>query len=349
MKKMLTNISLAVALASSMACATEYEFDVTPVIGGVIPEGNLDLDDQLYYGLKVGQKIDGLFDKVEFGIEHAPKVAVDYTGGKEVDILRLNLNLLKNFYVSGGFSTYGLVGVGFEALSDNYRYNNDRPYVDYGLGMRYGFTDRLSLVGEVRHGIKVNANPRDFTQNNLFYSLGFSYAFGEIEQAVVPPKPKPVEVKKVVPVVVEEKVVDRDDDKDGVLNSVDECPNTPAGVPVDAKGCAKTISLHINFNFDKANILPQYDNQINSVANFMTKYPVYKVMLEGYTDSIGSEKYNMKLSDKRSSAVAKALKAKGVSAKRISTVGYGEAKPVSTNMTKEGRAKNRRVDAVFSY
>ncbi len=347
MKKMLLAAGLSAALLSSVATATEYEYDITPVIGGVMPEGNLDLDNQLYYGLKFGQKFGGWFDKVEFGIEHAPKVAVEYTGGEEVDILRLNFHFLKDFYVAGGFSTYGLVGLGYEALSNNYRYNNDRPFVDYGLGIKYNFTDAFALVGEVRHGVKLGANPRDFTQNNLFYSLGFSYAFGEIKQEV-----KKVEepVKKVVPVaVVEEKVVDGDDDKDGVLNSVDECPNTPAGVPVDEKGCAKTISLHVNFNFNKANILPQYNSQIDSVANFMNKYPVYKVMLEGYTDSIGSEKYNMKLSDKRSSAVAKVLKEKGVDASRISTVGYGEAKPVSTNMTKEGRAKNRRVDAIFSY
>ncbi len=88
---------------------------------------------------------------------------------------------------------------------------------------------------------------------------------------------------------------------------------------------------------------------INQVADFMVKYPVYSVMLEGYTDSTGPEAYNLKLSDRRAAAVAKSLKTKGVDPKKISTVGYGESNPVASNKTKEGRAQNRRVDAVFSY
>lgn len=344
MKKTLLALSVATALFAGSAVAAEYEYEITPTIGGVMPEGNLDLDDQLSFGLRFGKNLDGYWaDQVELALEYAPDVDVEYTGGEDVDIFRGSLNLIKDIPMTKYFSFYGLVGAGFEALSDNYRGNNDRLFVSYGAGMKYRLTEKLALKAEARHSTKLNASGENSTQNNLFYTLGLAYSFGEVAQPV-PPTPTPVVEEEVV-----EEVAIGDDDNDGVLNNVDECPDTPEGVPVEENGCPKTISLHINFNFDKANILPKYDAEINKVADFMNKYPVYKVMLEGYTDSTGPEAYNMKLSDRRSASVAKALEGRGVTADRVSTAGYGESNPVAPNTSREGRAENRRVDAVFSY
>ncbi len=345
MKKTLLAVSVASALLASSAVATEYEYEITPMVGGVIPEGNLDLNDHMFFGVRVAKNLSDMwFDQVELGIDAAPRVKVDHTGGKKVDIYRGLIHLVKDIPLTQSFSLYGLVGAGAEGLSDNWRSNNDRMFVDYGLGLKYRFTDKLALKAEATHEVKLNASHKDDTQNKFLFSLGLAYAFGEVAQPPVVEKVIEVEEK---PVVVEK--VEGDDDNDGVLNNMDECPNTPAGVPVDAKGCPQTISLHVNFNFDKANILPKYDAQINQVADFMVKYPVYSVMLEGYTDSTGSEAYNLKLSDRRAAAVAKSLINKGVDGKKVSTVGYGESNPVASNKTKEGRALNRRVDAVFSY
>lgn len=343
MKKVLLTLSVVAAMAASSLSAVEYEYEITPTVGGVMPEGNLDIDDQLYFGLIFGKRIsDAWFDQFQLGVEYAPGVDYDI-GNEDTGIIRGTLNFVKYFPITDSFSIYGLVGFGGEHLTNNQFGNNNRFFVDYGAGLKYNFTDQLALKLEARHGIKLNASPENSTQNNLFYSLGLSYAFGEVSAA-----PAPVKEEVVEEVVVKE-VKDGDDDGDGVLNSVDECPNTPAGVPVDAKGCPLTISLHVNFNFDKANVLPKYIPEVKKVANFMSKYPVYKVMLEGYTDSTGPEDYNMKLSDRRAAAVAKSLEKLGVSGDKISTAGYGESKPVASNKTKEGRAENRRVDAVFSY
>lgn len=343
MKKMLLVLSLAVAM---FAASPEYKYEITPTVGGVMPEGNLDLDDQLSIGLRLGKNLnDYWFDQVELAAEYSPDVKVDYTGGEKVDIFRGSLNFLKDVYVGNSMSLYGLVGVGFEALSDNWRGNNDRAFVNYGAGLKFNFTDQLALRAEVRHAAKLNASGNNDFQNNLLYTLGLSYSFGEVAVA-----PAPVAAPEVVEeaVVVEEPVIG-DDDGDGVLNNVDECPNTPQGVPVDEKGCAKTISLHVKFNFDQATILPEYANEISQVADFMNKYLVYKVALEGYTDSTGPDAYNLKLSDRRSDAVANELVRLGVDKNRITTAGFGETKPVATNKTREGRAENRRVEAVFSY
>ena len=80
----------------------------------------------------------------------------------------------------------------------------------------------------------------------------------------------------------------------------------------------------------------------------MNEHSDYRVVLEGHTDSVGNDAYNQKLSEKRANAVAKALKDLGVSASKITTVGYGETKPIADNKTKEGRAENRRVEARFN-
>ncbi len=346
MKKSLLAISAATALFTSSAVAADYNFEFTPVIGGVMPEKNLDIDDHGLVGFRIGKNLqNSYFSQIEVGFDVAPRVKVDYTSGKKVDIYRGLIHLVKDIPLSKSFSFYGLVGAGAEALSDNWRDNNDRMFIDYGLGVKYKFTDRLALKAELTHEVKLNADEDHYTNNIGLFTLGLSYTFGETAQAPV----EKVVVVEEKPVVEEVVVVAGDDDGDGVANNMDECPNTPAGVPVDAKGCPQTISLHVNFNFNKANVLPKYDAQISKVADFMVKYPVYNVMLEGYTDSTGPEAYNLKLSDKRAASVAKELKKKGVEEKKISTVGYGESNPVASNKTREGRAQNRRVDAVFSY
>ena len=88
-------------------------------------------------------------------------------------------------------------------------------------------------------------------------------------------------------------------------------------------------------------------NEIKNVSDVLVAHPDYKVILEGHTDSTGSDAYNQKLSLRRAAAVAGALQTFGVDASRISSVGYGESKPIATNSTKAGRAQNRRVDAKF--
>ena len=71
------------------------------------------------------------------------------------------------------------------------------------------------------------------------------------------------------------------------------------------------------------------------------------VLIEGYTDDVGSENFNLGLSDRRAASVRNALLAAGVSPLRISTIGYGEARPIASNSTPEGRQMNRRVEIVI--
>ena len=154
--------------------------------------------------------------------------------------------------------------------------------------------------------------------------------------------------KKEVP----KKIADLDSDNDGVTDSLDRCPNTPRGIKVDRVGCPVpipkkvSITLLVEFDFDKDVVKAQYRNDIEKVANFLKAYPKTTGELEGHTDSIGAEEYNMRLSKRRAESVKKYLVENfNIKAARLSTIGYGESNPVASNETDAGRQKNRRVVA----
>ncbi len=139
-----------------------------------------------------------------------------------------------------------------------------------------------------------------------------------------------------------------DSDGDGVYDGLDKCPDTPKGVEVDENGCPKKPDLseveNILFQFDKADVIPVPNAALDRVVEILKAYPTARIEIQGHTDSIGSESYNMKLGLKRAEAVKKYLVDHGISADRLETKSFGETKPIAPNDTKEGRAKNRRVE-----
>jgi len=107
-----------------------------------------------------------------------------------------------------------------------------------------------------------------------------------------------------------------------------------------------SLTLHFEFDFDKAVVRPEHHDDAKRIADELNKYSDANVELEGHTDSIGTEEYNMGLSKRRAASVKKYLVEKfNINPSRISTAGYGESNPVATNDTKAGRQKNRRVMA----
>lgn len=87
---------------------------------------------------------------------------------------------------------------------------------------------------------------------------------------------------------------------------------------------------------------------ISKISNFMKTYPTRKLLVEGFTDSRGSDSYNLDLSERRANAVRNALTAAGVESERIQVRGYGESYPIASNDTPEGRQLNRRVEVIIS-
>ena len=101
-----------------------------------------------------------------------------------------------------------------------------------------------------------------------------------------------------------------------------------------------------NFAFDSAKLTPAGEAILDEAIAAMTKHQGITVRIEGNTDAIGSDAYNMKLGQRRADAVEGYLVAHGIAASRLSTVSYGKTRPIASNDTEEGRAKNRRVDLV---
>ncbi len=148
----------------------------------------------------------------------------------------------------------------------------------------------------------------------------------------------------------------KDGDKDGVYDGLDKCPKSAPGVKVDSRGCeivkkeepikvGETIVLeNLYFDSDKSNIDSADAAIIDKWIKVLKENPEMEVMVQGHTDSNASEKYNLQLSQKRADAVVSYMVSKGIAKSRIKAKGFGESKPVASNDTKEGRAKNRRVE-----
>ncbi len=107
------------------------------------------------------------------------------------------------------------------------------------------------------------------------------------------------------------------------------------------------VQLKTQFDFNKAAIMPRYKDKLQKVAEFMIKYPETTTVIEGHTCSMGTAKYNLKLSEKRAQAVKDYLIREGVGAGRLDIMAYGETKPIASNATNKGREQNRRVIAVI--
>ena len=114
-----------------------------------------------------------------------------------------------------------------------------------------------------------------------------------------------------------------------------------------ARGLIVNMS-DVLFDFNKATLKPGAREKLSKVAGIVLAYPGLRLDLEGHTDSIGSDEYNMVLSDKRASSVHDYLIAQGVPAGSVSARGLGKADPVASNATAEGRQRNRRVEMVVS-
>jgi OOP family OmpA-OmpF porin len=120
-------------------------------------------------------------------------------------------------------------------------------------------------------------------------------------------------------------------------------PVAPAPAPVQ-DNCGRIVLRGVNFAFDSAEIDPASSVVLDAAADQLKECPDVNVSVQGHTDSVGSESYNQQLSERRAEGVRSDLVEGGVSASRLTAVGFGESQPVASNDTEEGRALNRRVE-----
>ncbi|MGH8119322.1 MAG: OmpA family protein [Gammaproteobacteria bacterium] len=149
-------------------------------------------------------------------------------------------------------------------------------------------------------------------------------------------------------VAVDSNGCELDTDGDGVPDYRDQCPDTPKGAIVDTEGCSRVLARlqDVHFAFDSAELTNEAKSVLDAAVATINSNPSDTISVEGHTDSTGSDAYNSQLSQRRARSVADYLASRGVSASRLQAVGKGESYPVASNDTSEGRSQNRRVEII---
>jgi len=341
-------LAFSALLAASLLGASEYNYEISPMVGYAFPNSGQNLKDHGVYGAELQ------FNDVESAIK--PELSVLYSDAKyeqgfgNTDIFRSALNGVYNLTPSNNITPFVKAGLGYETMSKTHLDNHDSAFADVGAGVKVALAEQVALKLEAIDMVKFNNFNLD---NNLLIMAGLSFAFGEKAQPAAPvveaapvaepavePAPAPVAAPAPKPVVA----APVDSDGDGVFDPQDKCPNTPKGFKVDTDGCPLKATLQLNFSTDSTKVDAEGTAKVNAFAEFLKESPAYKANIVGHTDSTASDAYNQKLSEKRAEKVKSMLIEDGVAAERLTSEGMGEKMPVATNKTKEGRAANRRIE-----
>lgn len=129
-------------------------------------------------------------------------------------------------------------------------------------------------------------------------------------------------------------------------NAAEEMEQDLEGARIErvGEGIKITFDSGILFDVNKADLQPAAQTNLASLATILAKYEDTDILIEGHTDSDGSDDHNLGLSERRAGSVRTYLSAQGISVPRMTTMGYGETQPVADNATASGKAMNRRVE-----
>ena len=334
--------TLALFLAASLAAQAEVgDWYVAPSIGYTDDDPDRKIDAsisgaQIQVGREMSEhlSLEGLFGYHD----------IDGFPGQEH--LELGLNVIGNFLPDSLFSPYVIGGIGYLRADvgtpdfggsppANSTANNATATGGLGLKIKFGDSPwSLRTEWRLRHAFDSDNSLTDHVA-----ALGIQYNFGggsaTTMAAATEPEPDTGVVVPVAPV---------DSDGDGVPNDRDQCPGTPAGAKVDARGCEIVKFDNVYFGFDSAVLLATAKRMLDDSASVLKRHPDAKVDIAGYADSRGPESYNMKLSERRAEAVREYLERAGVDGARMSTRGYGESHEGASDMSANGLAENRRVE-----
>ena len=329
-------------------------FDSDTIGGGNDNFGslNVDNDDSVGASLAIGKPITSWLNLELFGFYFNPDQDLNGQGAGDADLYGFGLDALF-FPARDTFPVYGILGaawgkkdVGFSSINGtNVGDDADADFLDAGVGYMYTLNDYgLKVRAEYRYRYTtvdsadvLGSGYEDARYDDHIVSVGLQVPIGAPPQAPAPaPAPQPVGPQ--------------DSDGDGVIDANDQCPGTPRGTEVDARGCpiekkAPIVLKGVTFEFDSSKLTAQATNRLDNVVDALEASPDVNFRVDGYTDSIGTDRYNLDLSQRRVDSVRSYLMNHGITSSRITgTQGHGESNPVATNETAAGRAQNRRVE-----
>jgi OOP family OmpA-OmpF porin len=262
------------------------------------------------------------------------------SSGPSEQLRATSLDVLYKFLPNSIFRPFILSGVG--ELQDRLGANLDNNHswmAEAGVGVLTGIG---SQSGSTRLQLRTEAKyRREFIQTNAYipnnpgdvlFGVGLQLSFGN------PTRPAPVVAPAPAP---EPAPIPRE-----VVATPPEPCHAPAGFQVDAN-CHiidQTVVVRaVDFEFNSTQLTAPAQHTLNEVAAALMTQPELHIEVQGHTDSIGTDSYNLGLSQRRADAVKAYLISRGLSASILSAKGFGKAKPIAGNDTAEGRAQNRRV------
>lgn len=315
MRKIISTVG-AVLLAATLSVNANEGFYVGPSVTGYA------LDSDRY----VGGGEEAIVGGLNLGYRFFNDWALELGVGTEIANSDLEVAKLDMYYWFGedtkGWRPYFTMGaVYYEQKSGNTpTLNPDQEYTtqaSVGLGLSKMLDKHWEFRSDVRflHQVRESESNMDGALN-----LALNYYFNSpVEAPVAQAAPAPVYTP----------------------------PPAPAPAPETR---TITVRLNVEFEFDKAVVRAIYGDELQAVAKAMKAQSDIELVLEGHTDSMGSDQYNQGLSERRVAAVkARLAQEYGIDSNRISTVGYGESRPIADNATAEGRARNRRVIGELSF
>lgn len=369
MIKLTNSIRLAIlgaAMTTGMASAQEQSgFTISPMLGFYGFDGELEWEDSISGSIALGYRSAG-----PLGLELVYMMASTETELSAIDLdqEQVRLDLLYHLGRSGPVEPYLVAGVGLQRLSPDGWEDYDNTVATLGFGINYFLTEGLSVRSDFRV-----FNDVDYESTDYGFGLGLRYLFGAQKAAPAVEEPRvttPADSDKDgvpdstdrCPGTARGTSVDDngckiilDEDGDGVADERDACPDTSAGASVDAQGCyeviteTREVTMRVEFANNSAEVSPNSISEIKKAADFMTKYPLTQAVIEGHSDDRGAADYNQKLSEQRAASVALVLVREfGIDKSRVSSVGYGESRPLVENNSEANRAANRRVTAKIS-
>ncbi len=369
MKKKLLALSLSCLAGTALANDHDDRWMLSPSLIFNATDSAKNLESDFGLGLGLGKFLNEKWS-LDFELDSASFDAED-TGGS---VTQTGLGLMARYHFNHSDSMRPFLGVGAGYLDHNGSgaargVDSSDLMLNLSAGVRKSVTDRVGFITEVKYRLDTD----DYTGTNSSYddylfSMGLNIALGAAKSApaaapLVEPAPQldgdgdgvsdqndrcpnsPAGVK-----VNAQGCHDHDHDKDGVMNDMDKCPDSRAGAVVDAEGCEVQVVIELQgvyFDLDKATLKPESIAILDAAVKTMGEHGTLVVEVAGHTDSSASEAYNQNLSERRAEVVYNYLVEQGVSADRMTWRGYGEMNPIAPNDTAEGRAKNRRTELVI--
>lgn len=348
----------AVGVSSQVAAQQSSGFTITPGVEYQMFDQELSLDNPFLGSIGLGYKTSTPWG---FELSYLLGSSERTLNGHDIDVENYRLDALYHFAEKDGVQPYLLIGGG-KQVYDYGSMDLENDMMNVGGGLKVGINDLLSLRTELR---LINDLENELTHFSVGLGLQFLLGGSRATQAPIATTPADSDNDGVpdsrdrCPGTPAGTRVDAngcelvlDADGDGVADADDQCPGTSAGARVDDKGCyiiineTREVQLRVNFANNSTEVTPDSYGEIETVAQFMREYPLTKVVLEGHTDDRGAAAYNQQLSEKRAASVAQVLVNRfGIDRSRVSSVGFGESNPLVSNDTAERRAQNRRVTA----